>query len=113
MTPLELMRHRNDLMHSEESIDAGRTFAPRPTDVFVVTYPKSVLLLDASPHTVSHPASHIVLSSLPQLVNRPESSRSVRFFHARECALRRSSARACVVPSRVSRDRAEGADRGR
>jgi hypothetical protein len=40
MTPLELMRHRNDLMHSKASICAGRSFAPRPTDVFIVTYPK-------------------------------------------------------------------------
>ena len=40
MTPLELMRHRNGLMHSESSVANGRGFVPRPTDVFVVTYPK-------------------------------------------------------------------------
>jgi hypothetical protein len=40
MTPLELMRHRNDLMHGKDSIASGRTFTPRPTDVFIVTYPK-------------------------------------------------------------------------
>ena len=40
MTPLELMRHRNDLMHSKDSIAAGRSFTPRPTYVFIVTYPK-------------------------------------------------------------------------
>ena len=40
MTPLELMRHRNGLMHSAESIRNGREFETRPTDVFIVTYPK-------------------------------------------------------------------------
>jgi len=40
MTPIELMRHRNSLMHSEESVRKGREFATRSTDVFIVTYPK-------------------------------------------------------------------------
>ena len=40
MTPLELMRHRNGLMHSAESIRNGREFETRPTDVFIVPYPK-------------------------------------------------------------------------
>ncbi len=43
MTPIELMRHRNSLMHSEESVRKGREFATRSTDVFIVTYPKCVL----------------------------------------------------------------------
>jgi aryl sulfotransferase len=34
------MRHRNDLMHSFDSIGNGRCFTPRPSDVFIVTYPK-------------------------------------------------------------------------
>mmetsp|Transcript_113931 Transcript_113931/g.368128 ORF Transcript_113931/g.368128 Transcript_113931/m.368128 type:complete len:330 (+) Transcript_113931:157-1146(+) len=37
---LELMAQRNKGMHSERSVAAGRSFKPRPTDVFVVTYPK-------------------------------------------------------------------------
>jgi hypothetical protein len=37
---LELMRTRNGLMHSEESVAVGRGMTARPTDVFVVTYPK-------------------------------------------------------------------------
>ena len=39
-TALETMKRRNTKMHSAGSIEAGRTFATRPTDVFVVTYPK-------------------------------------------------------------------------
>eukprot|EP00927_Polykrikos_kofoidii_P073452 TRINITY_DN69490_c0_g1_i1.p1 TRINITY_DN69490_c0_g1~~TRINITY_DN69490_c0_g1_i1.p1 ORF type:complete len:328 (-),score=51.98 TRINITY_DN69490_c0_g1_i1:44-1027(-) len=38
--PIDLMRKRNLGMHSEKSVSAGRAFSPRPTDVFVVTYPK-------------------------------------------------------------------------
>jgi hypothetical protein len=37
---VELMSLRNQRMHSEESVRHGRQFRPRPTDVFVVTYPK-------------------------------------------------------------------------
>jgi hypothetical protein len=37
---VELMSSRNQRMHSEESVRHGRQFRPRPTDVFVVTYPK-------------------------------------------------------------------------
>ena len=37
---MELMTARNRTMHSPESVAAGRTFRPRPDDVFVVTYPK-------------------------------------------------------------------------
>ena len=44
MTPIELMRHRNSLMHSEESVRKGREFATRSTDVFIVTYPKLSLI---------------------------------------------------------------------
>jgi len=40
LNALELMGQRNKGMHSERSITAGRGFGPRPTDVFVVTYPK-------------------------------------------------------------------------
>jgi len=40
MSPLELMGQRNKGMHSERSVAAGRSFTPRPTDVFVATYPK-------------------------------------------------------------------------
>jgi hypothetical protein len=39
-TPLELMALRNSLMHSEASMKAGREFKPRPSDIFIVTYPK-------------------------------------------------------------------------
>eukprot|EP00928_Gymnodinium_smaydae_P009805 TRINITY_DN13677_c0_g1_i1.p1 TRINITY_DN13677_c0_g1~~TRINITY_DN13677_c0_g1_i1.p1 ORF type:complete len:325 (-),score=60.20 TRINITY_DN13677_c0_g1_i1:195-1169(-) len=39
-TPLELMAKRNKGMHSERSVAVGRSFTPRPTDVFVTTYPK-------------------------------------------------------------------------
>ena len=39
-TPLELMGLRNQGMHSAGSVAAGQSFKPRPTDVFVVTYPK-------------------------------------------------------------------------
>lgn len=39
-TPLELMAKRNKGMHTEASIAVGRSFKPRPSDVFVVTYPK-------------------------------------------------------------------------
>lgn len=37
---LELMSARNRHMHSATSVAHGRSFRPRPTDVFVVTYPK-------------------------------------------------------------------------
>ena len=37
---LQLMSTRNSRMHSEVSVRAGREFKPKPTDVFVVTYPK-------------------------------------------------------------------------
>lgn len=37
---LQLMSHRNQGMHSEASIERGRSFTPRASDVFVVTYPK-------------------------------------------------------------------------
>ena len=37
---LELMSTRNQRMHSAKSVEVGRSFKPRPTDVFVVTYPK-------------------------------------------------------------------------
>mmetsp|Transcript_59959 Transcript_59959/g.137468 ORF Transcript_59959/g.137468 Transcript_59959/m.137468 type:complete len:349 (-) Transcript_59959:513-1559(-) len=37
---MELMSTRNKFMHSPESVVAGRTFKPAPSDVFVVTYPK-------------------------------------------------------------------------
>ena len=37
---LELMRERNARMHSEASVSRGRSFRPRRSDVFVVTYPK-------------------------------------------------------------------------
>jgi len=39
-TPVELMARRNKGMHSERSVAFGRSFQPRPTDVFVATYPK-------------------------------------------------------------------------
>ena len=37
---LELLSVRNGFMHSEESVRVGRAFKPRPTDTFIVTYPK-------------------------------------------------------------------------
>lgn len=37
---LELMSTRNRLMHSSHSVSVGRNFVPKPSDVFVVTYPK-------------------------------------------------------------------------
>lgn len=37
---VELMGQRNKGMHSPESVAHGRSFHPRPTDVFVTTYPK-------------------------------------------------------------------------
>jgi len=40
LTPLERMAVRNGLMHTAPSVEAGRAFKPKPTDVFVVTYPK-------------------------------------------------------------------------
>lgn len=40
LSALELMGQRNKGMHSEQSVAIGREFCPRPTDVFVVTYPK-------------------------------------------------------------------------
>ena len=40
VTPSELMKQRNSLMHSEESIANGRGFTPSADDVFIVTYPK-------------------------------------------------------------------------
>ena len=36
----ELMALRNKGMHSARSVEVGRSFTARPTDVFVVTYPK-------------------------------------------------------------------------
>jgi len=39
-TPLNLLNKRNKAMHSLESIEAGRKFMPRESDVFVTTYPK-------------------------------------------------------------------------
>uniref|UniRef100_A0A7S4RHN4 Sulfotransferase domain-containing protein n=1 Tax=Alexandrium monilatum TaxID=311494 RepID=A0A7S4RHN4_9DINO len=39
-SPLELMARRNKGMHSEKSVAAGRSFTPRPTDIFITTYPK-------------------------------------------------------------------------
>lgn len=39
-SPLQLMASRNKGMHSERSVAFGRSFTPRPTDVFVATYPK-------------------------------------------------------------------------
>ena len=38
--PLEQLGERNSKMHSAESVARGRSFAPRASDVFVVTYPK-------------------------------------------------------------------------
>ena len=38
--PLEQLGERNSRMHSAESVARGRSFAPRASDVFVVTYPK-------------------------------------------------------------------------
>ena len=40
LPPLERMAARNAAMHSEASIVKGREFKPRPTDTFIVTYPK-------------------------------------------------------------------------
>jgi aryl sulfotransferase len=40
MTPLELLFKRNQGMHTDASKSAGRNFTPRPTDVFIATYPK-------------------------------------------------------------------------
>jgi len=40
LAPLELMARRNKGMHSERSTAHGRGFTARPSDVFVVTYPK-------------------------------------------------------------------------
>lgn len=37
---LELMSTRNQRMHTAKGVEIGRSFKPRPTDVFVVTYPK-------------------------------------------------------------------------
>lgn len=37
---VELLSKRNSLMHSAESIERGRSFRPRDSDVFIVTYPK-------------------------------------------------------------------------
>lgn len=37
---LQLMSVRNKRMHTAESVAEGREFTPRPSDVFVVTYPK-------------------------------------------------------------------------
>ena len=40
-TPIELMGSRNARMITERSIINGRKFKPVPSDVFIVTYPKS------------------------------------------------------------------------
>jgi aryl sulfotransferase len=40
INPLSLMRERNAMMHSVLSVENGRAFRAKPTDVFVVTYPK-------------------------------------------------------------------------
>eukprot|EP00930_Biecheleria_cincta_P054998 TRINITY_DN41371_c0_g1_i1.p1 TRINITY_DN41371_c0_g1~~TRINITY_DN41371_c0_g1_i1.p1 ORF type:complete len:336 (+),score=53.78 TRINITY_DN41371_c0_g1_i1:52-1008(+) len=40
LSPLELMGKRNKGMHSERSVKHGQSFKPRPSDVFVTTYPK-------------------------------------------------------------------------
>lgn len=37
---MELLAKRNKGMHSERSVSYGRSFKPRPSDVFVTTYPK-------------------------------------------------------------------------
>ena len=37
---VRLMQERNSLMTTEKSIKVGRSFKPRPSDVFIVTYPK-------------------------------------------------------------------------
>jgi len=37
---MAVLKGRNSKMHTAESIRHGRSFAPRPTDVFIVTYPK-------------------------------------------------------------------------
>ena len=37
---LQLMCMRNKAMHSEKSVEVGLAMKPRPTDVFVSTYPK-------------------------------------------------------------------------
>jgi aryl sulfotransferase len=37
---MELMTLRNKLMHPAESVRLGRSFIPRASDVFIVTYPK-------------------------------------------------------------------------
>lgn len=40
LSGMELVGVRNKRMHTEESIARGRSFTPRKSDVFVVTYPK-------------------------------------------------------------------------
>jgi len=40
LSPIELMGRRNKGMHSEASTLCGRAFKPRPSDIFVCTYPK-------------------------------------------------------------------------
>ena len=37
---MAILGERNGRMHSPESVAAGRSFATRPSDVFIVTYPK-------------------------------------------------------------------------
>ena len=37
---LQLMKLRNKNMHSEKSVKVGHAMKPRPTDVFISTYPK-------------------------------------------------------------------------
>jgi len=39
-TSIKLLQERNRRMHSEKSIKNGLDFQPKPSDVFVVTYPK-------------------------------------------------------------------------
>uniref|UniRef100_A0A7S4VRT1 Sulfotransferase domain-containing protein n=1 Tax=Alexandrium monilatum TaxID=311494 RepID=A0A7S4VRT1_9DINO len=39
-TDLELLDRRNKAFQSDKSLEIGRNFTPRPTDVFIATYPK-------------------------------------------------------------------------
>jgi hypothetical protein len=39
-SPLQLLASRNKGMNSDASVKAGHSFKPRPTDIFVTTYPK-------------------------------------------------------------------------